>query len=214
MARSIADIRKEYTRSDLDIADVSLNPIDQFRQWFEEARLSEVAEPNAMTLSTVDSAYRPSGRIVLLKGIEDDGFSFFTNYHSQKAAEMQFQPFAALTFFWIELERQVRIRGKIVRVTSEESDAYFASRPRGSQIGAWVSEQSKHIESRAVLDQRWAELEERFRDSDVPRPEHWGGFKLLPDYIEFWQGRASRLHDRIAYNLTGDGSWEVGRLSP
>lgn len=214
MLQNIADIRKDYTLNGLDQADVLENPIDQFRKWFDESLKSGVAEPNAMTLSTVDATYRPVGRIVLLKGIETDGFTFFTNYKSQKGAQLEIHPFAALTFFWIELERQVRITGKIEKVTVEESDAYFAVRPRGSQIGAWVSEQSTEIVSRESLNERLEFFEKKFEGITVPRPEHWGGYKVIPDSIEFWQGRASRLHDRVLYTLDESGSWSTSRLAP
>lgn len=214
MLQNIADIRKDYTLNGLDLKDVLTDPVQQFRKWFDECLKANVAEPNAMTLSTIDLNNRPAGRIVLLKGVEEGGFTFFTNYNSNKGAHLAAHPFAALTFFWIELERQVRITGRIEKVSKEESDAYFAVRPRGSQIGAWVSEQSTELVSRESLNDRLTLFEEKFKDTEVPRPEHWGGYKLIPDSVEFWQGRASRLHDRIVYNLAENGNWTISRLAP
>lgn len=213
MDKFIADIRKDYTLNGLAEQDVLEHPIKQFKKWFDEAIISEVHEPNGMIVSTINSNSRPSSRVVLLKGIDDLGLVFFTNYNSQKGQDMLFNPFVALNFWWIELERQVRIEGKIEKTSEIESEEYFKSRPRGSQIGAWVSEQSHIIESREVLEARQAQLEEKYKDQEIPRPPHWGGYRVVPDLFEFWQGRASRLHDRLQYKLE-NGIWTLERLSP
>ena len=209
----IAALRENYTKGSLDIADVSLSPIDQFQKWFDEAVSSELLEPNALLLSTVSAEGKPSARIVLLKGI-DTGFKFYTNYLSRKGTELAENPNGCITFFWNELERQVRIEGLIEKISSEESDAYFQSRPRGSQIGAWTSNQSMVIANREVLEERERHLIERFGEGQIPRPPHWGGYRIVPTYMEFWQGRPSRLHDRVAYTQEIDGSWKIERLSP
>ncbi len=188
--------------------------MSQFQQWFDAALLAGVAEPNAMHLSTVDSTGRPAGRIVLLKDLSENGFVFYSNYDSRKGYDLAAHPVAALTFFWPELERQIRIEGRVERVSAAESDVYFASRPRGSQLGAWVSPQSQVINSRAVLDDRQQDLAAQFTDQPIPRPVHWGGFRVVPDRVEFWQGRPSRLHDRISYRLTETGTWLIERLAP
>lgn len=212
---SLADIRKEYTLKDLDIPTTDADPFVQFRSWFDEAAAARVPEVNAMHLATVSAEGRPSGRIVLLKGLDAAGFVFYTNYVSRKGKEMQSHELASLTFFWPELERQVRVEGRIEKVTDEESDEYFQSRPRGSQIGAWASSQSSVIESREVLEEKQRKLEELYgTDQPIPRPPHWGGYRLLPDRIEFWQGRPSRLHDRILYTLQPGHTWIRQRLSP
>lgn len=213
MPASISDLRKEYTLNGLDTADVSPEPIAQFRQWFEAALGAGVPEPNAMHVSTVGPDGRPDGRIVLLKDVSDAGFVFYTNYDSRKGRDLIERPFATLTFFYPEFERQVRIEGLVEKVSPQESDAYFNSRPRGSQIGAWVSNQSRVIADRAVLEARQRELETQFADQPVPRPVHWGGFRVVPDAVEFWQGRPSRLHDRIRYRKQA-GNWVIERLSP
>lgn len=214
MEKDIASIRVDYSKKSLDIKDVNNDPLEQFIRWFKEALDAKVVEPNAMTLSTVNAENRPSGRIMLLKGVEDGGFVFFTNYNSRKGGELLHNKFAALTFFWAELERQVRIEGKVEKVSDQKSDEYFKSRPQGSKIGAWVSSQSQVIESRAYLEKRQAEFEKQFEEKEIPRPAHWGGFKLVPDKIEFWQGRPSRLHDRIFYHKNEHGLWLIERLSP
>ncbi|MEM9671997.1 MAG: pyridoxamine 5'-phosphate oxidase [Cyclobacteriaceae bacterium] len=214
MSTSIADMRKDYTQQSLDISDVASDPLEQFTSWFNEARRAEVPEPNAMHLSTVSSDNRPSGRIVLLKGIEDRQFLFYTNYQSRKGQEMDQTPYVALTFFWAELERQVRIEGTISRVDEKTSTDYFHSRPRESQIGAWTSPQSQSIENRDVLNEREADFTQKFADQVVPRPPHWGGYAVSPDAIEFWQGRPSRLHDRIFYQRNADETWQIQRLAP
>jgi pyridoxamine 5'-phosphate oxidase len=213
MPSTISDLRKDYTLNGLDAADVSPDPIAQFRQWFDAALAAGVPEPNAMHVSTVGVNGRPDGRIVLLKDVSDAGFVFYTNYESRKGRELTAYPFATLTFFYPELERQIRIEGSVEKVSADESDAYFSSRPRGSQIGAWVSYQSSVIDSREVLEKRQQDLEAQFADKPIPRPPHWGGFRVVPDAIEFWQGRTSRLHDRIRYRKEG-GHWLIERLSP
>ena len=214
MNKDIADIRTDYTKASLDFEQTATNPISQFRKWFEEAKKAEVPDPNAMTLSTVAGNKRPAARIVLLKDIQEDGLVFFTNYESRKGHEIEQNPFGALTFFWQALERQVRIEGRIEKVDSAVSDAYFASRPRGSQVGAWASPQSQEIQSRGMLEINEKNLEEKFTGQDIPRPEHWGGYIVRPDYVEFWQGRSSRLHDRIVYELQPNHSWSRKRLAP
>ncbi|MCY7360068.1 MAG: pyridoxamine 5'-phosphate oxidase [Rudanella sp.] len=213
MSIEIADLRKEYTMHGLDSADVLPDPIAQFRQWFDAAVQAGIPEPNAMHLSTVDQNGRPSGRIVLIKDVDERGFVFYTNYESQKGQELISQPVAALTFFYPQLERQIRIEGVVEKTSNYESDTYFSSRPRGSQIGALVSHQSTVIADRAVLENRQRDLEEQFANKPVPRPPHWGGFRIIPHQIEFWQGRPSRLHDRIRYRWEGD-SWIIERVSP
>lgn len=210
---SIADIRRNYMRHRLDDQHILPDPIDQFRTWFDEALKAEVLEPNAMTLATADTEGRPSARVVLLKDVQSDGFVFFTNYESRKGHELLTNPHAALVFFWPELERQVRIEGEVEKVPERVSFEYFKSRPLESQIGAWASRQSSAIESRETLEQKYAELSERYRDGGVPLPPFWGGYILHPVHIEFWQGRPGRLHDRILYTLEDDG-WKTVRLSP
>ncbi len=206
-------MRQEYTRQSLDISDVSPDPIQQFNQWFEEAKNAQLPEPNAMHLATASVDGRPSGRIVLLKGIENRQFLFYTNYQSQKGQQIAENPQAALTFFWGELERQVRIEGSIAKVDESTSTEYFHSRPRGSQIGAWVSPQSQAIENREVLSNRETQFTKQYAEQEVPKPQHWGGYAVTPHLVEFWQGRPSRLHDRILYQLERD-RWKIHRLAP
>ncbi|MFN3996420.1 pyridoxamine 5'-phosphate oxidase [Algoriphagus sp.] len=209
----LSDIRKEYTIKSLDFNDVSFDPFHQFKVWLDEAIDSEVPEVNAMCLSTLGLNGFPNGRIVLLKEM-DHGFVFFTNYESEKGQEIEANPKASLTFFWPELERQVRVMGQIEKVSEQESDIYFHSRPKNSQIGAWTSPQSKVIADRSELNLRMEKMEERFSIEPITRPPHWGGFRLLPFKIEFWQGRPSRLHDRICYEKQEGGKWEISRLAP
>jgi pyridoxamine 5'-phosphate oxidase len=211
---TLADLRKEYSKETLDVSLVSQDPIRQFESWFDEALRAEVLEANAMTLSTVTEEGKPSARIVLLKGIEQNRFLFFTNYQSQKGKELLNNPACALTFFWPELERQVRIEGIASRLDDKASENYFQSRPRGSQIGAWASPQSVIIKDRALLEERTKALELKFKGKDVlPKPHQWGGFSVEPLEIEFWQGRPNRLHDRIVYYQI-DNSWVIHRLAP
>ena len=213
MPTPVADLRREYARARLDEANVSRDPITEFARWFEEAVRAEVQEPNAMTLASVSPDGAPSARIVLLKGFDERGFIFFTDYRSQKGTELQQNPRAALVFYWPELERQVRITGTTAPIDREESEAYFRTRPRGSRISAWVSHQSQVIASRKLLEDRVPELESMYPADDIPLPPYWGGFRVLPATVEFWQGRISRLHDRIRYTRTGE-RWRIERLSP
>jgi len=212
--KGLADIRKDYSKSTLDIASADKNPIKQFEKWFEEALASKIPEPTAMNLATITSSGRPSSRIVLLKGIENNQFVFYTNYQSQKGVELESNPACALTFFWPELERQIRIEGVATRVDPNRSDLYFKSRPRGSQVGAWSSPQSSIIKDRKILEDRVKEIEKRFDGKkELPRPNQWGGYGIEPFEIEFWQGRPSRLHDRIVYTKV-DQEWKINRLAP
>jgi pyridoxamine 5'-phosphate oxidase len=210
---SIADIRRDYMKATLSEDKVERDPFKQFAHWWDEALRAEIDEVNAMTLATVAANGRPSARIVLLKGYDEQGFVFYTNYESRKGMELLANPVASLLFFWKELERQVRIEGPCARVPAEESDEYFFSRPEGSRIGAWASPQSQVISSRDVLDQNIISLENRFQGREVPRPPHWGGYRVKPELMEFWQGRQSRLHDRILYTRAAAG-WTINRLAP
>jgi pyridoxamine 5'-phosphate oxidase len=233
----IADLRREYNLAGLRREGLAADPMSQFKRWFDDAanvraggrtrkffirlyksllQISgvEPMEINAMTLSTTDKSGRVSSRVVLLKGIDERGFIFFTNYDSRKGREIADNPNAALTFYWAELERQVCVAGPVKKVSHAESEAYFNSRPRGSRIGAWVSRQSEVITDRAVLDQRQKELEAKYPGNDIPMPPNWGGYVVMPDRIEFWQGRPSRLHDRFCYFKSADNSWRIERLSP
>jgi pyridoxamine 5'-phosphate oxidase len=209
----IADIRTDYRKQKLNEEDTAAEPMPQFRKWWEEAVASEIDEANAMTLATVSSTGQPSARIVLLKGLHDNGFVFFTNYESRKGIELALNNRAALVFFWKELERQVRIEGIIEKVSDRESEEYFHSRPHDSQIGAWSSPQSKVIPSRDLLEKNVAENSSRFGEKEVERPPFWGGYILVPALVEFWQGRSNRLHDRIEY-IHENGRWIKRRLAP
>lgn len=209
-----ADIRRDYKLQTLSEKDVADHPIRQFDKWWEQAINSNIDEVNAMTLATVGNHGQPSARIVLLKGYDENGFVFFTNYNSRKGQELQNNNKACLVFFWKELERQIRIEGNIEKINAKDSDAYFASRPTLSKIGAWASPQSESVSSRTFLEERLSEMENHFKEKEIQRPEHWGGYCLLPNYIEFWQGREGRLHDRINYSLDEEGKWNIGRLAP
>lgn len=210
---SLADMRQDYSETGLLESVCDPDPLKQFGIWLDQAIQANLAEPNAMTLAAATRDGKPSARIVLLKGIDSRGFVFFTNYESRKGRELGVNPFAALTFLWTELARQVRVEGQVELVTAAESDDYHRTRPRGSQLGAWCSSQSEVIGGRDVLEARLRELEEKFRDREVPRPPYWGGYRLKPVMIEFWQGRPNRLHDRIRYRWAS-GKWVMERLAP
>ncbi len=212
---SIADIRREYSRARLDEADLSHDPFVEFARWFAEAEEAHVKDANAMTLATATADGVPSARIVLLKAFDQRGFVFFTDYRSRKGAELEGNPRAALVFYWSELDRQVRITGGVALASHEESERYFRSRPRGSRLGAWASHQSRVIPARAALESDLHDAEARFGEGDIPLPPYWGGYRVVPDTIEFWQGRESRLHDRIRYvREPAGGGWRIERLSP
>jgi pyridoxamine 5'-phosphate oxidase len=211
---SIEHQRKDHTRSSLGEAELDADPIRQFLAWFEDASQSGVVESNAMALATASADGRPSVRMVLLRGVDARGFTFFTNYESKKARELEANPHAALVFFWHELERQVRVEGRVERVTDEESDIYFQSRPAGARIGAWSSPQSEVIAGRETLEARYREYESLYPDGNAPRPANWGGYRLSPQSIEFWQGRPNRLHDRLRYTRFPIGGWRIERLAP
>lgn len=211
---NLAGLRSDYSKASLDVKDVDLNPLRQFAKWFDEAIRAKVLEPNAMNLATISERGTPTSRIVLLKGVEENCFVFYTNYQSQKGKELAKEPSCALNFFWPELERQVRIEGLAQRISAERSEAYFKSRPRGSQIGAWSSPQSTIIANRELIENRAAELEKKFAGQEtLPKPQQWGGYAVDPFEIEFWQGRPSRMHDRIVYTRV-DGVWKIHRLAP
>lgn len=215
MNLSIQDLRENYEQSQLDLAEVAENPMQQFKQWFELAMNADVKEPNAMTIATVDAQGRPSARIVLLKDVRDTGFVFYTNYDSRKGQELAVNPYAALVFNWLSLEKQIRITGKVRKLERETSEQYFQSRPKGSQIGAWASPQSEVIPDREILEENVQNLKDKYaEDEDLPCPPNWGGFEVMPDEIEFWQGRSSRLHDRIHYQKQENESWKIVRLAP
>jgi pyridoxamine 5'-phosphate oxidase len=215
MIRDISNLRKEYKKETLTVGETEKNPIWQFKRWFEEALAADLPEPNAMILATCNSEGQPSARVLLLKGFDESGFTFFSNYKSRKSKDLEENPKASLVFNWLELERQVRIEGEVEKIPFAESEIYFQSRPKGSQIGAWASPQSSEIESREVLEERVRQLTEEYRSQDMlPCPPHWGGFRLRPHTLEFWQGRPSRLHDRIVYTLERKGEWSKKRLAP
>jgi pyridoxamine 5'-phosphate oxidase len=209
----LADLRKDYTQGEFDEAQAAPEPFEQFRQWLDQAIEGRLPEPNAMTLATVSAEGRPSTRVVLIKGFDARGLVWYTNYDSRKGRELSNNPQAALQFHWVELERVVRIEGRVEKVEAGDSDAYYASRPLASRIGAWASPQSQELSSRAALVARTAEYGLRY-GLNPPRPPHWGGYRLVPDYWEFWQGRRSRLHDRVCYRLHANGSWTRHRLAP
>ncbi len=214
MDKTIADLRKDYTFQGLSETDVDLNPFRQFQLWFTQALSADLPEPNAMTVATVNNQGHPSARMVLLKDFDDRGFVFYTNYNSHKGQDIAANPHSALVFWWAELERQVRISGRVEFLSAQESDEYFHSRPVNSQLGAWTSDQSQVIASRDVLEQRLQQLQHKYENQQIPRPDHWGGLRVIPTEIEFWQGRPSRLHDRLLYRRQADESWQIVRLSP
>jgi len=210
---SLRDRRVQYETAGLDLADLAATPIQQWHHWYDDAVEAGVAEPNAMTVSSIDAEGQPDARVVLAREVNDEGIVFYTNYESAKGIQLAGAPFASAVFAWLDLHRQVRVRGEIEVVSSEESDAYFASRPRESQIGAWASAQSQVITGREELEAAVAEMTQRFMGGDVPRPPHWGGLRIVPSTVEFWQGRPSRLHDRFRYAWAGT-QWSISRLAP
>ena len=214
ISTDLADIRKDYRLQSLSEEDVDANPIKQFEKWFQQALVSGIEEPNAMPLATCTTDGKPSVRIVLLKGIKENGFIFFTNYESKKGKQIHDNPFAGIVFFWKELERQVTMQGQIKKVSEQESDEYFASRPQESRIGAWSSPQSQVIENREVLEKNVAYYADKYESQNIPRPPHWGGYILIPTLIEFWQGGAGRMHDRLQYTIDATNSWIINRLAP
>jgi pyridoxamine 5'-phosphate oxidase len=214
MSKLSRDPRYEHEAPILRRKDLDSDPIKQFSNWFTAAIEAQIRDVNAMSLATAGADGKPSVRIVLLKGFDQHGFVFFTNYDSEKGKQLEDNPFAALGFYWIELDRQIRINGRVKKTTREEAERYFHSRPVGSQVGAWASRQSEVIDARRVLDARFAEMSERYDGKNVPLPPRWGGFRLIPDRFEFWQGRPNRLHDRFRYTHTSSGTWQIDRLAP
>lgn len=211
---SLADLRKDYSLAGLLEQDLARDPFRQFEKWFQEAEAAKLIEPNAMTLATATRDGRPAARTVLLKSVDGRGFAFFTNYDSRKGRELAENARATLVFPWLALERQVIVEGTVTKVSREESDTYFHSRPRGSQLGAWVSQQSSIITGRAVLEDSLKLLEKKYAGAEVPLPPNWGGFRVVPESVEFWQGRRNRLHDRLRYRRDAAGSWQIERLAP
>jgi pyridoxamine 5'-phosphate oxidase len=214
MPPDLTGLRNEYAAHGLRRAELHSDPLQQFSAWFAAALAADIRDANAMSLATATPGGKPSVRIVLLKGFDERGFAFFTNYDSQKGRELEANPHAALAFYWVQLERQVRISGPVERTSREDSAVYFHSRPVGSRLGAWASKQSEVIDARQVLEARLTEISERYEDGDVPLPPHWGGYRVKPDSIEFWQGRPNRLHDRFRYSRQADGTWLIDRLAP
>ena len=214
MNKNIADIRKDYQLQSLLEKDIAHDPFAQFNTWWDDAVKSELDEINAMTLATASATGVPSARTVLLKSVSEEGFVFFTNYNSKKAKELEENPNGCLVFFWKELERQIRITGKVEKVSAVESDEYFNSRPEGSRIGAWASPQSSVIASREIIEENITKYQQQFADGQIVRPPYWGGYKVMPTVIEFWQGRPNRLHDRILYSMMQDKNWKIERLAP
>jgi pyridoxamine 5'-phosphate oxidase len=214
MPPDLTGLRNEYAAHGLRRADLHSDPLQQFGAWFAAALAADIRDVNAMSLATATLDGKPSVRIVLLKGFDARGFAFFTNYDSEKGRQIEANPYAALVFYWVQLERQVRISGAVEKTSREDSAAYFHSRPVGSRLGAWVSKQSEVIDGRQILDSRLMEMTERFENGDIPLPPHWGGYRVKPDKIEFWQGRPNRLHDRFRYSRQADGTWLIDRLAP
>lgn len=215
MSQSIAELRQEYAMGALNEAEVDPDPLQQFQRWFGEAVAAQLPEPNAMTLATADRTGRPYARVMLLKGCDADGFVFFTNYRSDKGRQLAESPHVALVFLWLELERQIRIEGAVSPIPGAESEAYFRSRPRESRLGALASRQSQVVASRQILDERYQQLEAQYPDDNIPMPHHWGGYRVRPDLLEFWQGRHGRMHDRLRYRRSAaEGGWLLERLEP
>jgi len=210
----LTGLRNEYAAHGLRRADLHSDPLQQFGAWFAAALAADIRDVNAMSLATSTPDGKPSVRIVLLKGFDERGFAFFTNYDSEKGCQLEANPYAALVFYWVQLERQVRISGAVEKTSREDSAAYFHSRPVGSRLGAWASKQSEIVDARQILDTRLTEMTERFENGDVPLPPHWGGYRVKPDKFEFWQGRPNRLHDRFRYSRRADGAWQIDRLAP
>lgn len=208
------DLRENYSKGELLETMIDKNPIVQFQQWFDEAVKEKIPEPNAFILATSMVDFKPSARVMLLKGVENNSFVFFTNYESRKGKELTWNPYAAMVFLWLPMQRQIRIEGRVEKISAEESANYFHSRPRESQLGAWASQQSVVLENRNALDEKYAELEKKYAGKEIPKPDFWGGFKVMPHVIEFWQGRTSRLHDRLRYTFMNEGDWKLERLSP
>ena len=206
--------RHDYEKASLDESSVDADPIRQFRTWFDQATGAGIPEPNAVVVATASPGGRPSTRVVLMRGFDDRGFVFYTNYQSRKGGEIGANPFASMCFFWQPMERQVRVEGTVVRTSEAQSDEYFAGRPTGSKLGAWVSNQSGVVPDRPALEAEMEAIRGRFPGEEIPRPPHWGGFRVVPESIEFWQGRRSRLHDRLVYRKTPEGAWRIERLAP
>lgn len=216
--QAVAAMRRDYSQRALDETGVDTSPMKQFELWFEESVNNDLLEPNAFTLSTVGEDGKPYSRVVLMKSYDQNGIVFFTNYESNKAKQLEANPYVAINFLWLEMERQLRIQGIVERISKLESLNYFISRPQGSQLGAWVSPQSSIISSRAILEEKWEQMKRKFKDGKIPLPDNWGGYRIKPNYFEFWQGRSSRLHDRIVYSKDGTNndasSWNIKRLAP